>query len=39
MGGPGGRPVAEGAAGIVWAACLPAPLTGGFYRDGQRIAW
>jgi len=39
MGGPGGRPVAEGAAGIVWAACVPEPVTGGFYRDGQRIAW
>ena len=39
MGGPGGRPVADGAAGIVWAACLPEPITGGFYRDGQRIAW
>jgi NAD(P)-dependent dehydrogenase (short-subunit alcohol dehydrogenase family) len=39
MGGPGGRPVADGAAGIVWAACLPEPLTGGFYRDGQRIPW
>jgi NAD(P)-dependent dehydrogenase (short-subunit alcohol dehydrogenase family) len=39
MGGPGGRPVADGAAGIVWAACLPEPLTGGFFRDGQRIAW
>ncbi|MEO8779538.1 MAG: SDR family NAD(P)-dependent oxidoreductase [Rhodanobacter sp.] len=39
MGGPGGRPVTDGAAGIVWAACLSEPLTGGFYRDGQRIAW
>jgi NAD(P)-dependent dehydrogenase (short-subunit alcohol dehydrogenase family) len=39
MGGPGGRPVADGAAGIVWAACLPKSVTGGFYRDGQRIAW
>ena len=39
MGGPGGRPVADGAAGIVWAACLTESLTGGFYRDGQRIAW
>ena len=39
LGGAGGRPVADGAAGIVWAACLPEPLTGGFYRDGQRIAW
>ncbi|WP_460876176.1 SDR family NAD(P)-dependent oxidoreductase [Rhodanobacter koreensis] len=39
LGGSGGRPVAEGAAGIVWAACLSGPVTGGFYRDGQRIAW
>ena len=39
MGGPGGRPVSAGAAGIVWAACLTESLTGGFYRDGQRIAW
>jgi NAD(P)-dependent dehydrogenase (short-subunit alcohol dehydrogenase family) len=39
MGGPGGRPVAVGAAGIVWAACLPESVTGGFFRDGQRIAW
>jgi NAD(P)-dependent dehydrogenase (short-subunit alcohol dehydrogenase family) len=39
MGGPGGRPVAAGAAGIVWAACVPEHVTGGFYRDGQRIAW
>jgi NAD(P)-dependent dehydrogenase (short-subunit alcohol dehydrogenase family) len=39
MGGPGGRPVAAGAAGIVWAACMPEHVTGGFYRDGQRIAW
>ena len=39
MGGPGGRPVAAGAAGIVWAACLSEPLTGGFFRDGQRISW
>ena len=39
MGGPGGRPVSDGAAGIVWAACLTEPLTGGFYRDGRPIAW
>jgi len=39
MGGAGGRPVGDGAAGIVWAACLPQPVTGGFFRDGQRIAW
>jgi NAD(P)-dependent dehydrogenase (short-subunit alcohol dehydrogenase family) len=40
MGGPGGRPVAEGAAGIVWAATLPdnGP-TGGFFRDQHPIPW
>ena len=40
MGGPGGRPVEEGARGIVWAALLPDDgPTGGFFRDGQRIEW
>ncbi|GAA3093916.1 SDR family NAD(P)-dependent oxidoreductase [Streptomyces echinatus] len=40
MGGPGGRPVPEGAAGIVWAATLPHDgPTGGFYRDGLPIPW
>jgi NAD(P)-dependent dehydrogenase (short-subunit alcohol dehydrogenase family) len=40
MGGPGGRPVAEGAAGILWAANLPDDgPTGGFFRDGQRLPW
>lgn len=40
MGGPGGRPVSEGAAGIVWAATLPdGGPTGGFFRDGKPIAW
>lgn len=40
LGGPGGRPVARGAAGIVWAAALPAPApTGRFFRDGQTIPW
>ena len=40
MGGAGGRPVSEGAAGIVWAATLPADgPTGGFFRDGNRISW
>jgi NAD(P)-dependent dehydrogenase (short-subunit alcohol dehydrogenase family) len=40
MGGAGGRPVSEGAAGIVWAATLPdAGPTGGFFRDGRPIAW
>jgi NAD(P)-dependent dehydrogenase (short-subunit alcohol dehydrogenase family) len=40
MGGSGGRPVAQGAAGIVWAATLPdnGP-TGGFFRDGKPLAW
>ena len=40
MGGPGGRPVAEGAAGIVWAVTLPdGGPTGGFFRDGRPIPW
>ncbi|MBB6412409.1 SDR family NAD(P)-dependent oxidoreductase [Mesorhizobium sangaii] len=40
MGGPGGRPVAQGAAGIVWAATLPGDgPTGGFFRDGKRLPW
>ncbi|MGW5110165.1 SDR family oxidoreductase [Nocardia sp. NPDC004123] len=40
MGGPGGRPVAEGAAGIVWAATLPdSGPTGGFFRDGHPLPW
>jgi NAD(P)-dependent dehydrogenase (short-subunit alcohol dehydrogenase family) len=40
MGGRGGRPVTEGAAGIVWAATLPdnGP-SGGFFRDGQPLPW
>jgi NAD(P)-dependent dehydrogenase (short-subunit alcohol dehydrogenase family) len=40
MGGAGGRPVADGAAGIVWAATLPDDgPTGGFFRDGHAIDW
>jgi NAD(P)-dependent dehydrogenase (short-subunit alcohol dehydrogenase family) len=40
MGGRGGRPVAEGAAGVVWAATLPpGGPTGGFFRDGRPIPW
>ncbi|WFP74816.1 SDR family NAD(P)-dependent oxidoreductase [Mesorhizobium sp. WSM4906] len=40
MGGPGGRPVAQGAAGIVWAATLPDDgPTGGFFRDGRKLPW
>ncbi len=37
---PGGRPIPEGAAGIVWAATLPDDgPTGGFFRDEQPLAW
>ncbi len=40
MGGAGGRPVDDGAAGIVWAATLPDDgPTGGFFRDGRSIPW
>jgi NAD(P)-dependent dehydrogenase (short-subunit alcohol dehydrogenase family) len=40
MGGPGGRPVEEGARGLIWAALLPDDgPTGGFFRDGRPIAW
>jgi NAD(P)-dependent dehydrogenase (short-subunit alcohol dehydrogenase family) len=40
MGGAGGRPVDEGAAGIVWAATLPDEgPSGGFFRDRRAIAW
>jgi NAD(P)-dependent dehydrogenase (short-subunit alcohol dehydrogenase family) len=40
MGGPGGRPVAAGAASVVWAAVLPDDgPTGGFFRDGHPLPW
>jgi NAD(P)-dependent dehydrogenase (short-subunit alcohol dehydrogenase family) len=40
MGGVGGRPVRDGASGIVWAATLPDDgPTGGFFRDGRPIPW
>ena len=40
MGGLGGRPVSQGAAGIVWAATLPAHgPTGGFFDDEQPVPW
>jgi NAD(P)-dependent dehydrogenase (short-subunit alcohol dehydrogenase family) len=40
MGGRGGRPVADGAAGIVWAATLPDDgPTGQFLRDGRPLPW
>ncbi|HSA75114.1 MAG TPA: SDR family oxidoreductase [Candidatus Nitrosocosmicus sp.] len=40
MGGKGGRPVDEGAKGIVWACLLPnnGP-SGGFFYDGQTEPW
>jgi len=41
MGGSGGRPAAESAEGIVWAALLPEgnAASGDFYRDHKKIAW
>lgn len=39
MGG-GGRPVAGGAASVVWAVTLPDDgPTGGFFRDGKPLPW
>jgi NAD(P)-dependent dehydrogenase (short-subunit alcohol dehydrogenase family) len=36
----GARPVAEGAASVVWAATLPnSGPTGGFFRDGRALGW
>lgn len=41
LGGSGGRPVAESAEGIVWAALLSEreAANGGFFRDHARLAW
>jgi NAD(P)-dependent dehydrogenase (short-subunit alcohol dehydrogenase family) len=40
MGGPGGRPVAAGAASVVWGVTLPDDgPTGGFFRDGRPVRW
>ncbi|MCB9766299.1 MAG: SDR family NAD(P)-dependent oxidoreductase [Alphaproteobacteria bacterium] len=41
MGGPNAnRSLAEGIAGIVWAATLPEDgPSGGFFRDGRRVDW
>lgn len=40
MGGRGGRPVADGAASVLWAADLPDDgPTGGFFRDGRSLPW
>ena len=40
MGGHGGRPIGEGAKGIVWASTLPdnGP-SGGFFYDGKPVPW
>jgi NAD(P)-dependent dehydrogenase (short-subunit alcohol dehydrogenase family) len=40
MGGAGGRPVADGAASVVWAVLLADDgPTGGFFRDRRPVAW
>ncbi len=40
MGGSGGRPVAQGAASILWVVDLPDDgPSGGFFRDGKPIPW
>jgi NAD(P)-dependent dehydrogenase (short-subunit alcohol dehydrogenase family) len=40
MGGTGGRPVAQGAKSVIWAATLPEHgPSGGFFRDGRRLPW
>lgn len=40
MGGSGGRPVALGAASVLWAVDLPDEgPSGGFFRDGKPIPW
>jgi NAD(P)-dependent dehydrogenase (short-subunit alcohol dehydrogenase family) len=40
MGGAGGRPVADGAASVVWAVLLDDDgPTGGLFRDGRPVAW
>jgi NAD(P)-dependent dehydrogenase (short-subunit alcohol dehydrogenase family) len=40
MGGPGGRPVEQGAGSIMWAVLLPDDgPTGGFFRDGRPLDW
>jgi NAD(P)-dependent dehydrogenase (short-subunit alcohol dehydrogenase family) len=40
MGGPGGRPIPDGAASVVWAVNLPDDgPTGGFFQDGRPLPW
>lgn len=36
----GARPIAEGAASVIWAALLPdGGPSGGFFRDDQPLPW
>jgi NAD(P)-dependent dehydrogenase (short-subunit alcohol dehydrogenase family) len=36
----GGRPVADGAASVLWGVTLPDDgPTGGFFRDGRALPW
>jgi NAD(P)-dependent dehydrogenase (short-subunit alcohol dehydrogenase family) len=40
MGGPGGRPVEQGGASVMWAVLLPDDgPTGGFFRGGTPVEW
>lgn len=40
MGGPGGAPLAQGAASVLWAVDLPdSGPTGGFFRHGRPLPW
>jgi NAD(P)-dependent dehydrogenase (short-subunit alcohol dehydrogenase family) len=40
MGGPGGRPVRDGAASVMWAVLLDDDgPSGGFFRDGRSLPW
>jgi hypothetical protein len=40
MGGPGGRPIAAGAASVVWGVTLADDgPSGGFFRDGKPLPW
>jgi NAD(P)-dependent dehydrogenase (short-subunit alcohol dehydrogenase family) len=40
MGGPGGRPVEQGAGSVMWAVLLQDDgPTGGFFRDGRQVEW
>jgi NAD(P)-dependent dehydrogenase (short-subunit alcohol dehydrogenase family) len=40
MGGPGGAPVARGAASVLWAVDLPDDgPSGGFFRHGRPLPW